>query len=126
MSEQNDVVSAGETEVTKDVEPMSEGAAASFDEDLKGLNVSHRKWVVGGAYIACVVMFWDFIILVFDFAERETFSPFALVPVSLMGILPTAILICVLRSLYQPKNKDNVENVIPVKIIADVAKNIVE
>ena len=67
-----------------------------------------------------------FIALTFIYAFKDAFSYFSLIPVCLMGFLPAAILICIVRSLYPPKDskKQDIISAIPVKLIADTVRDL--
>ena len=119
-------VDASNVEAHKGDSSQDPGLTERTNSQLAELNLSHRKWIVGGACLLCVIMFVQFFYLVGVHVAKPSFSPYILIPVSLMGLIPTAILICILRGLYQAKNKDSVENVIPIKIVADIVKIVTE
>ncbi len=75
--------------------------------DSNRLALSHRKWIVVILIVVSVLLYVIFIWAVFYVILFKEFSPYTLIPICLVGIIPTAIGISMIRGIYPHTREAN-------------------
>lgn len=114
-------------ETSEDSISDTEKERIQCDLDSSKLALSHKKWIVGTLFFFSVVLYCIFIWAVFYVVLCKEFTPYTLIPISLVGFIPTAVGISILKGLYphiKEQKDDDLLKATPVELGRFIAKNI--
>lgn len=94
--------------------------------DSKSLTLSHRKWIIGILLVISIVLYVVFIWGVCIIIYKEVFTPYTMIPISFIGIIPTAVVISIIHGIYpntKEQKDEDITKIIPTGIASTVIKS---
>ena len=94
--------------------------------DSNRLALSHRKWIVGILIGFAILLYGIFIWAVLYVILAKEFTPYTLIPISLAGIIPTAIGISIVRGIYPltKETNDDLSKMSPAGLVGMLLRNV--
>ena len=94
---------------------------------LSRQKLTQRTFIAWILFVSMVVLYICFIVLTFYVAINYNLTAYSVIPVCLMGILPTAVAISVLRGLYPRwRDKEPDPKLTSLGAVDDFAKKMLE
>ncbi len=92
--------------------------------DSNRLALSHRKWIIGILIVFSIILYVLFIWAVLFVLLCKEFTPYTMIPICLVGIIPTAIGISMIRGIYpHTRENEDLSKMSPAGLITTVLKN---